>query len=490
MNDDKGMQRIGQMGLAQFEPRDFTELEKLARMAAASKLFAVQSVEAAIVIMLTGASLGIPPVVAMRSIHVVQGRAVLSSDLIHALVRRSGFCVTWAVEETTAEKCTITTQRRGEPLPYTHSWTAAMARTADLANKATWRQYPAAMLRARCTAEIARIVYPDVLMAGVYCEGEVEEDDAPTKPESETRRPAIEAQPSPLALPRDNGPGPSGKPLPAAEAPIVEAPPVALPLSANDLRAMLDELTSATDLAALRAAWKGMADDEKRGTEEQRAALLDAATKRKAVFAEEARLREERKAAADEDESPNVRMWNAANPVGTRVAYWSGAKRGKPTGEGETIAPAANFNGTDCVRIARDGKSSDVMALTHVAVIVPTDGPRGPRKARTPVAPADATGGGAEGADGPVDAPGARSSSGHPMTTRAERLAHLATLPLAETVRLSWRHRAAMPPPHYREDCALRVCALTHGFGVEDALAYLDAAPLRVVASQPKTRAA
>ena len=35
-----------------------------------------------------------------------------------------------------------------------------------------------------------------------------------------------------------------------------------------------------------------------------------------------------------------------------------------------------------------------------------------------------------------------------------------------------------------------RVCALTHGFGVDDALAYLDAAPLRVVAPQPKTRAA
>ena len=76
------------------------------------------------------------------------------------------------------------------------------------------------------------------------------------------------------------------------------------------------------------------------------------------------------------------------------------------------------------------------------------------------------------------------------MTTRAERRAHLATLPLAETVRLSWRHRAAMPPPGYREDCADRVCALTHGLGVDDALAYLDAAPLRVVAPQPKTRAA
>ena len=257
--------------------------------------------------------------------------------------------------------------------------------------------------------------------------GVLSEEEAESIPASEHAKPAPPKTPSPLQLPRDNGPSPSGAPLPAAEAPVVEAPPVALPLSANDLRAMLAELTSATDLAALRAAWKGMADDEKRGTEEQRAALLDAATKRKAVFAEGARLRDERKAAADA-EPPND-----------------------------------------------DG---------------PPKPPRGPRKPRTHVAPADATGGGADGADGPVDASGARSSSGHPMTTRAERRAHLATLPLAETVRLSWRHRAAMPPPGYREDCALRVCALTHGFGVDDALAYLDAAPLRVVAPQPKTRAA
>jgi hypothetical protein len=213
MTTDNGIQRVGQMGLAQFEPRDFTELEKLARMAASSRLFAVTSPESAIVIMLTGASLGVPPVVAMRSIHVVQGRAVLSSDLIHALVRRSGFCQSWHVSETTAERCTITTHRRGEPQPYTHTWTIAMARTADLAGKGTWRQYPAAMLRARCTAEIARIVYPDVLMAGVYCEGEIDDDAgeaaAPKPVEVEQRRPAIDATPAPLALPADNGPSPS-----------------------------------------------------------------------------------------------------------------------------------------------------------------------------------------------------------------------------------------------------------------------------------------
>ena len=119
----------------------------------------------------------------------------------------------------------------------------------------------------------------------------------------------------------------------------------------------------------------------------------------------------------------------------------------------------------------------------------PPDAPKGRRKAATK--PADAAGDVAPAAnDGAVDAPGARSTSGHPMATRAERRAHLATLRRPEDVRTSWRHRAAMPPAGYMEDCADRVCALTPGFGVEDALAYLAAPAPAKVTHEPKTRAA
>lgn len=398
-------------------------IDRIAKIAAQSGLTTYRKTESASMILLTGRELGLGPMASLRGIHDVSGKPVLAADLMVAVVRRSGLCQKWRVVKSTVECCEIVTRRVGEEEDESCVWTADDAKRAGCGGS-TWQKFPRQMLSHRCAAELARRVYSDVLL-GLYTPDELDGPSDVTDDRPEPRGAVIDAEV--VTLPRDNGPSPSGAPLPAAEAPIVEAPPVALPLSDRDHRAMLAELTSATDLGALRAAWKGMADDEKRGTEEQRAALLDAATKRKAVFAEEARLREERKAAADA-EPPND-----------------------------------------------DG---------------PPKPPRGPRKARTPVAPADATGGGAEGADGPVDAPGARSSNGAPMTTRAERRAHLATLPLAETVRLSWRHRAAMPPPHYREDCALRVCALTHGFGVDDALAYLDAAPLRVVAPQPKTRAA
>lgn len=381
MTTDNGIQRVGQMGLAQFEPRDFTELEKLARMAASSRLFAVTSPESAIVIMLTGASLGVPPVVAMRSIHVVQGRAVLSSDLIHALVRRSGFCQSWHVSETTAERCTITTHRRGEPQPYTHTWTIAMARTADLAGKGTWRQYPAAMLRARCTAETARIVYPDVLMAGVYCEGEIDDDAgeaaAPKPVEVEQRRPAIDAAPQPLALPADNGPSPSQ----ASAQRSAEA--AAAPPPSDTLKAAVEQVLRASSVAGVAAACVAARDD----LSEHEAAALWRASKERVVAvggtsaslaAEVKRLREESapKAAPPPDDEP------------------------------------------------------------------PPDGPKGRRKAPAKAQPADATGDGADDRQTPVEGPAAWLASED--TTRAHVAAQRTEWEVQASARKHGRHLAAV----------------------------------------------
>jgi len=189
--EEKGLQRVGGMGLAAFEPRDFGELERLARYCKASGLFKVASFEAALVVMLTGASLGLPVVAALRGIHVIEGKSVLSSDLLVAVVLKSGQCLRWTPVEVSDKRCVIETHRRGSADPVRHEWTAAMAAAAGLTGKSTWKQYPAAMLRARCSAELARIVYPDV-MFGVYAEGEIEAegelisvtriDDAPAEP--------------------------------------------------------------------------------------------------------------------------------------------------------------------------------------------------------------------------------------------------------------------------------------------------------------------
>lgn len=175
MEHETGLQRVGSTGMAVFEPRSFGELERLAQMCASSKLFAITTPEAAMVVMLTGASLGLPPVAAMRGIHVVQGRAVLSSDLIVAVVMRSGQCDRWTVVENSPVRCIIETHRKGSAAPVRHQWAIEDAKRAGLVTKGIWQQFPAAMLRARCSAELGRIAYADVLF-GVYVEGEIEGD--------------------------------------------------------------------------------------------------------------------------------------------------------------------------------------------------------------------------------------------------------------------------------------------------------------------------
>lgn len=180
---------------------DVKELATLAESAVSSKLFGVASREAALMIMLTGRSLGIDPVAAMRGTHIVSGKSVLSSDMMVGIVRKSGVCESWVVIESTHEKCVIETRRKGDDTPVRHTWTIEMAKRANLAGKGTWAAYPHSMLRARCSAELARMVYPDFLF-GVYAEGEIPEE--PRRAERATvthdapEVPALEAGPSAL----------------------------------------------------------------------------------------------------------------------------------------------------------------------------------------------------------------------------------------------------------------------------------------------------
>lgn len=160
--------------MSAFEPRNYEELKDLAGHLAAAGLF--KSPSAAIAVMMAGADLGIPPSAAARKLHLIgegdKTKVELSGDLAAGMILRSEQCVSWRIVETTAEKCTITTQRRGYD-PFTYSYTAEMARKAQLAGRPNYLKHPDAMLRARCIGAVGRMIYPDVL-AGFYTEGEVE----------------------------------------------------------------------------------------------------------------------------------------------------------------------------------------------------------------------------------------------------------------------------------------------------------------------------
>jgi hypothetical protein len=161
-------------GIRTLEPQTLDEATTLARAAVASKLYAVTSAEAALMILLTGRDLGLTASQSFRAIYVVSGKPVVSSDAMVAAIRRSGLCASWRVVETTTERCTIETLRAGEQEPERETFSLDDAKRAGLDRRDVWRAYPRDMLRHRAAAGLARRVYPDVVL-GCYAPGELEE---------------------------------------------------------------------------------------------------------------------------------------------------------------------------------------------------------------------------------------------------------------------------------------------------------------------------
>lgn len=158
-----------------FEPGSFGEAMTVAATLVASRMFPhVKSPEAAFAIIATGRELGLSMMQSLRGLHLIEGKPTLSSAAMIAIVKaRKDVCSYFRLVESTDLVATYETQRVGEPSPTRISFTLEEAKRAGVAGKDNWRKFPAAMLRARCEAALARAVYPDLLM-GVYEPEELE----------------------------------------------------------------------------------------------------------------------------------------------------------------------------------------------------------------------------------------------------------------------------------------------------------------------------
>lgn len=130
-------------------------------------------------VLLRGRELNLGPMAALAGIHVVEGKAALSAEMMLAIVRRAGHRVDFI--ETTDRRCTVKGHRGDQVLESTYTWEDAARfrkKEGDRWMPATetfnYRGHPAAMLRARAVSALCRMLYSDVTL-GLVTPDEAEE---------------------------------------------------------------------------------------------------------------------------------------------------------------------------------------------------------------------------------------------------------------------------------------------------------------------------
>ena len=119
---------------------------------------------------LMGAEVGWGVMTSLNLIHVVEGRPEISAEGMVALIRRAGHSLTGTVSP---EGAHVHGRRgdNGDEMDY--AFTQDDAKRADLAGKQNHRRYPSSMMWARAVSQLARMLFPDVLLGVSYVNGEI-----------------------------------------------------------------------------------------------------------------------------------------------------------------------------------------------------------------------------------------------------------------------------------------------------------------------------
>ena len=125
--------------------------------------------EAVLIAIQMGAEVGLPPMAALSSIAVINGRPALYGDAMPGVVNASGLMEEYKQEQIgTADKddwgWKVTVRRKGRSEPVTAIFTVTQAKKAGLWGKAgPWSAYPDRMLLMRARTFALRDTFNDVL---------------------------------------------------------------------------------------------------------------------------------------------------------------------------------------------------------------------------------------------------------------------------------------------------------------------------------------
>lgn len=160
-----------------YEPHNSKMAWWLAQKASEARVFpGIINAPQAYIILQTGKELGLTAMASLRGIKMVEGQPMIMSTLLVGIILQSGLAEYFECTETTAERATYITKRKGRPqrdLTYTieEARQAELVKTTKNGAPNNWMKRPKTMLRHRAAAELARMVYPEIA-SGVYVFGE------------------------------------------------------------------------------------------------------------------------------------------------------------------------------------------------------------------------------------------------------------------------------------------------------------------------------
>jgi hypothetical protein len=112
-----------------------------------------------------GRALGLPDMVALNGINVIQGRATLAAETMGAIARAHGHSITGTVDD---EKAVVRGKRGDNGDEMEATFTLEMAKTAGLLGNPAWKKHPDDMMWARAVSKLCRRLFPDCFAGATY----------------------------------------------------------------------------------------------------------------------------------------------------------------------------------------------------------------------------------------------------------------------------------------------------------------------------------
>ncbi len=116
--------------------------------------------------MLFGAEIGLPQMASLQAVHVIEGRPTITAVAMRGMALAAG--VQFDLAEATEARCVYRGKAPGAEQWTEVVWEIDRARRLGLLTKANWKSQPKAMLMARATTELCRLVAANLYIGCPY----------------------------------------------------------------------------------------------------------------------------------------------------------------------------------------------------------------------------------------------------------------------------------------------------------------------------------